>query len=283
VAETRLHNDSKVIIIMTRWHEVDLAGRLLKEEPGEWEVVSFPAIKDEVNAIDPRKLGEALWPQRHSLKRLRKKEKKSAWVFTALYQQRPAPIGGGLIKGAWFRRFPLAAMPPGPVRFYVDTAYTKKTENDETAILAYKVWKGRIYIIHSAAVRKEFHELVVWLPLYVAAAGYTPQSVIKIEPKASGLSVIQELGDKTDLNVEAAANPEGDKVTRVTVMGPTLSTGHVYMMDPPEGDAGDWQAAFTAQCEAFPNGAHDDRVDTLEGAVRNDLIMEAWNTISKTN
>lgn len=68
---------------MTRWHEDDLAGKILKKEPGEWEVLSIPAIKeDEPTPEDPRKPGEALWEERHSLERLRAMERKSLRTFT---------------------------------------------------------------------------------------------------------------------------------------------------------------------------------------------------------
>jgi predicted phage terminase large subunit-like protein len=278
VAETRLHNKSKVVIIMTRWHEDDLSGRLLQTEPEKWHVISLPAIREEEgDAQDPRKPGEALWPQRHSLERLLDKQKQSPWVFAALYQQRPAPIGGGLVKTDWFPRFPLAALPRGPVRFFVDTAYTSKQENDETAILAYVVHQGDIYIIHSAGVRKEFPELCEWLPTYVEAAGYTGHSQIWVEPKASGLSVVQQLQRTTNLNIVAAQAPDSDKVTRINAVSPIIQAGRVKVLDTNAG----WVNAFFGQCEAFPNGAHDDRVDTLEGAIRCDLVNAEAGIIRK--
>lgn len=95
VVQTRLHNDSKVLIVFTRWHELDLAGHLLAEEPGEWEVVKFSAIKEGApTENDPRKDGEALWPGRHSLERLLKIKAKNKMVFDNLYQQDPKPSEG---------------------------------------------------------------------------------------------------------------------------------------------------------------------------------------------
>lgn len=99
VFNTRLHNDSRVIVCMTRWHQDDLVGRILKhaEESGEkWEVISFPAIKeDNTNPEDPRLIGDALWPERHSLDKLRKVEKESPRTFAALYRQNPRPVKVG--------------------------------------------------------------------------------------------------------------------------------------------------------------------------------------------
>lgn len=87
---TRLHNESKQLFIMTRWHEDDLAGRILKKEPEKWTVLSIPAIRESLSdgnsSFDPRKVGEALWPERHSLERIEAQRKRSERVFAALYQ-----------------------------------------------------------------------------------------------------------------------------------------------------------------------------------------------------
>jgi hypothetical protein len=69
VFQSRLHNSSQQLITLTRWHEDDLAGRILRSET-DWEVLIFPAIKEDfLNPLDTREIGEALWPERHSLKK----------------------------------------------------------------------------------------------------------------------------------------------------------------------------------------------------------------------
>ena len=95
VADTRLHNNSQVLIVFTRWHHLDLAGKLLQNEPKEWEVIKFEAIKDKFdNEIDIRKKGEALWSERHSLEKLKKSRNRNPYVFQSLYQQDPKPLEG---------------------------------------------------------------------------------------------------------------------------------------------------------------------------------------------
>lgn len=92
VFRTRLHNDSQQLFIMTRWHPQDLAGRLLMEEPDKWEVLSFEAIKTRENGHeDPRELGEALWPDRHSLEKILHIKENQPVTFDSLYQQDPKP------------------------------------------------------------------------------------------------------------------------------------------------------------------------------------------------
>ena len=102
---TRLNNSSKKLITMTRWHEDDLVGRVKQiiEKTGEdWYFVSFPAIKENgLNPNDPRQIGEALWPEMHSLEKLERMRIASPKTFGSLFQQDPKPIqtGGEFYKG----------------------------------------------------------------------------------------------------------------------------------------------------------------------------------------
>jgi hypothetical protein len=97
---TRLHNDSQIIITQTRWNLDDLSGRILKamNNDNSWTVLSLPAIcEGSVNDNDPRYIGQALWEEKHSLKRLNEIKAANPRAFHALYQQEPKPFEGGLI------------------------------------------------------------------------------------------------------------------------------------------------------------------------------------------
>jgi predicted phage terminase large subunit-like protein len=97
VVETRLHNESKVLIVFTRWHENDLGGELLRAEPEKWDVLKLPAIKqNKDNSEDKRNIGQALWPERHSLEKLLEIQSKKPTTFENLYQQDPQPQKGML-------------------------------------------------------------------------------------------------------------------------------------------------------------------------------------------
>ena len=107
VASTRLHNDSQQLLVFTRWHMEDLAGRLLEQEgvydpienPQGWLLVSFPAIQNRPpSQQDPRAEGEPLWPERHSLSKLLEIKGRSPIVFESLYQQNPQPSQGLMYK-----------------------------------------------------------------------------------------------------------------------------------------------------------------------------------------
>ena len=103
VASTRLHNDSQQLMVFTRWHMEDLAGRLLEQEgvydpidnPQGWTLISFPAIQNKPpNELDPRAEGEPLWPERHSLSKLLEIKERTPTVFESMYQQNPQPSQG---------------------------------------------------------------------------------------------------------------------------------------------------------------------------------------------
>ncbi|MBO4849872.1 MAG: phage terminase large subunit [Prevotella sp.] len=273
---TRLHNESKQILIMTRWHEDDLAGRLLETEPEKWTVVSIPAIKEATaepspmeNAEDPRVVGEALWPSRHSLERLLDVEQRSPRTFAALYQQRPTVEGGNIVKRDWFRRVSLSDFKrmrsSEPVVFFLDTAYTDKTSNDPSGIIATCKLGGDLYVTHAAKVNMKFPDLLRFIPEYARQHGYTPRSTIRIEPKANGLSVIDQLKETTGLNVVATPSPRDGKETRLYAASPSIEGGRVVLVD------GAWNEAFIDEVCGFPSKTHDEYVDVLCYAIDHHL------------
>jgi len=101
VFRTRLHNNSQQLIIMTSWDEDDLCQYLLRKE-NDWHVLKLPAIKeDSICAYDNREIGEALWPEMHSVEKLLSVKNQNQVTFNALYQQDPKPNTDVLIHGDW--------------------------------------------------------------------------------------------------------------------------------------------------------------------------------------
>ncbi len=261
---TRFKNWGQVLILMTRWHEDDIVGRLL-EEPEKWEVIKLPAIakEDEEN----RKKGEALWPKWHSLETLSNIQSKAPRVFDSLFQQDPHPQEGNIFKREWFEV--VDDLPPCQWRFFLDTAYTQKTENDPTALMAAGTWQNDLYIRHSVAVFKEFPDLIKYAQDYVVEQGYRVGSIIEVEPKASGLSIVQSLKRNTRLNVKSFKFPkvhgqtlhDKDKVTRAYAAQPFVESGRVKLV------RGAWNDQFLQEVTGFPSASHDDQVDCLVMAV----------------
>jgi predicted phage terminase large subunit-like protein len=122
VAETRLHNDSQLLIVFTRWDQNDLLGYILSREK-DWTVINYEAIKTgSPTDYDPRKAGEALWPERHALEKLEKIRSRNNHVFESLYQGNPKPKEGLLYKEQkLYRELPVGSYPKKAV---VDTADT---------------------------------------------------------------------------------------------------------------------------------------------------------------
>jgi predicted phage terminase large subunit-like protein len=270
VFKTRLHNDSQQLITLTRWHENDLAGRILEQEGDKWEVVILPAINvDGPSDIDPRQVGEVLWPKRHSLERMQEIDENEPDTFLSLYQQRPTKKGGNIIKESDFQIVNLFELPAGlfdqRVDMTADTAYTAKTDNDPSGLMAYSVFENYLYIWDWSIVRKEFSELVDFVYLYREMHGSNASKVF-VEPKASGKSVAQYLRKKTNLNVIEYEMQEGDKTARLYSVEPYISSGRVILV------AGKWNKPFIKQVCAFPKDTHDEAVDNLVMAITQGLV-----------
>lgn len=282
VLTTRLHNNSRQLFIMTRWHEDDLAGRILKAEPNDWNVIVIPALCEmerDGALMSDRHIGDALWPERHSLAKLLKQQQRSPRDFSALYQQRPVIEGGNIVKRDWFRHISMAEFRAlrfnEPMHFYLDTAYKKKNasghDNDPSGILAACRINNDIYLYDAMSVWKEMPDLLRFLPEYINAHEGNSESVLHIEPKANGVSVVQMLRESTTLNVRETPNPTDDKEVRFRVVSPRIECGRVYIVD------GSWNEDFLNQVCAFPATSHDEFVDILGYAI-NDLYEDDDST-----
>lgn len=266
--KTRFEPDAVEVICQTRWHEDDLTGRILQmsgSDPGT-EIISLPALAehDEEN----REIGAALWEDKYDRPALiYKKKEVGTRTWNALYQQRPAPDDGGLIKRAWFAEYDPAKIDLKgiPARFYLDTAYTDQEKNDPTAILAY-VKKGHdFYLTGCEARQMDFNEQITFVQNFCREHGYIGASVILVEPKATGKSLVQVLKKNTALNIKEAVSPKESKTARVNSVSALIEAGRVHI---PKGQV--WVLDFLAECASFPNAAHDDRVDCLSGMLINE-------------
>lgn len=274
-ADTRLHNKSKVLLTMTRWHEDDLAGRLIKrmkEEGGEqWKIIRFPALKEtDDNPADIREIDDALWPEKHSKEKMMRLRSTSKRIFISLYQQRPSAEHGNIFLREWFgtfTRFQLEALEEqlrskAIWHFVADTAYEEKEKDDPSAFLAYTYFNNNIYIREVARVFYEMPKLIAFSIEFANRNGYTGASTMKVEPKASGKSLIQMLRDTTRLNISEGAIPTKDKVARANVCVPFVEARRVYLLE-----GASWVDMFLEEITLFPNAPHDDIVDCFTMAV----------------
>jgi predicted phage terminase large subunit-like protein len=261
------------IIIMQRLHENDLTGMLLSEDADNFEHICLPAeLSPNVFPSDLTNFytDSLLFPQRLSKSVLDSfKIGLGSYGYSGQYMQKPSPAEGGMLKRNWFNIIDELPKDKSDNEiqlkwdFFLDTAYTDKTYNDATAMLAFAKHNEEFIIRKIETVRLEFPELVKKIQEFVYANGYTNSSRIFIEPKASGKSIIQQLKRQTGLNVIEDKPPTQDKISRVNAISPVVEARRVNLLD------GRYIDSFLDECSAFPNGNHDDQVDVLVMALDN--------------
>jgi len=252
-----------IVLIMHRLHEDDLVGHVLAQEP--WELVCLPAIAetDETQLVDTvwgakrliRRQGEVLHPAREPLPMLEQiRRTLGEYNFAGQYQQMPSPFGGGLVKAAWFRRYAADEMP----RFERivqswDTA-SKATElSDYSVCTSWGILGKNLYLLDVLRRRMEYPELK--RAVRAQYERFHP-SVVLIEDKASGTQLIQEL-IADGLYAVTRYQPQFDKVMRMHAQTAMIENGFVHLPD-----AAPWLAQYLHELTAFPNGRHDDQVDS---------------------
>lgn len=261
------------IVIMQRLHENDLTGMLLNKEPNEWDHICLPAeISDNVKPINLKEKYKngLLFAQRLSKKVLESfKNGLGSYGYSGQYGQSPSPADGGILKGSWFNIIQSIKDENGKAvnldslvwDFFFDTAYTKKQENDPSALLACTYYNNNLYIRKVEAVRLEFPDLVKEIPKFCQLNGYNRSSIAYVEPKASGKSVVQHLKSNVNLNIVEGVPPTTDKISRANSVSAFIESGRCYLLE------GNWNDSFLNEVNAFPNGRHDDKVDVLVMAI----------------
>lgn len=275
---TRIEPKGTIILVMTRWHEDDLAGRLLrKAEEGDgehWEVLKLPAIAEKGDPLG-RKPGEALWPERYDEEELAEiKRAVGSYVWSALYQQQPQPASGGLFKRSWFRyfredgEFYILERPEGLhhvkkkdcwIFQTVDPAATEKETSSyfvcstwavtpEKDLLLLDVFRERAETTKHKAVLKAQRDR--WSPAFQG-----------VENKTFGLNIIQEA--KKEGAPIKPLEADSDKVARALPASARYEAGTVYhRMD------AHWLEEYENELLAFPKGKWNDQVDTAAYAAK---------------
>lgn len=262
---TRLEPGASIVLIQTRWHEDDLAGRLLmgSAEGGErWEVLSLPALAE--SAADPlgRAPGEPLCPERYGREALgRIRKKLGSYAFSALYQQRPVPREGGLFKRAWFRE--IADRAPAGLRWCrgYDLAISTKTSADFTASFrCAKDSEGNLYIAEGFRERIEFPEQRQFV---IGRMRSEKDTIHAIEAALHGRAFVQDLRrDRSLAGVPLRLiTPVRDKFTRALAWAGLAEEGKVRLV------RGSWIGEFISEAAMFPGGRHDDQIDAVSLAV----------------
>lgn len=265
---TRQEPGCAIILIMTRWHEDDLAGRILASEDGpNWTVISLPAIAEEGDELG-RSPGEALCPERYDVAALERLRRVLRGSFDALFQQRPHPASGDLFKDEWFANRYKHLPEMTEVWTCWDTALKDGEQNDETAgVTAGLGVDGHVYLLRAVHGRWETPDVAKFL---VAQAQWLKGLYGDryrgdyVEDKVSGTTLMQFVRRSHPDVALIPIQVEGDKVARANGVTPTCEAGQVRFPDPSTYvETRGWAQDLLAQLMKFPSGKHDDLVDAF--------------------
>ncbi len=294
-AYTRLEPDGAVVIILTRWHPDDLAGRLLQEMDNggdQWEVLSLPALAE--NANDPlgRELGQPIWPERYGVEDFERiRRAVGPYVWSALYQQRPQDIEGGAFKATWFKWYTRSEVhfneqeerwyfQGEPMRLFqgVDPAISTRTSADEFVIFTIGVTPtSRIVLLDVFHDHLEFTDQPA--KIVQKYQEWCPERV-GVETNAYQMALKQAVVKDSMVPVKGMHHGT-DKYTRIMTMAPYFENGQVYCRQAVDTEPswidsarlpgirihGRYRKFYEQAVTYSASAAHDDIVDALQNAI----------------
>lgn len=271
--------NTPTITIMQRLHELDVTGYILAKKGEKVRHICLPAeLTDNVKPakyrdkyidglLDPVRLSrEVLEEQRTDL---------GSRGYAGQYEQNPVADGGNIVKKEWFKYISPSDFSrmhgSEPIIFFLDTAFKEQeklknsteSKNDPSGIIGTCKIGNDLYITCGQKVYKKFPDLIRFVPEFALANGYTSRSTIRIEPKANGISVVDQLRESTTLNVRDIESVlvQESKETSLTTVSPKIECGRVYLV------AGAWNEDFVDEICGFPAKAHDEYVDLISYAI----------------
>lgn len=263
---TRLSAQGVIVLIMTRWHEDDLAGRLLNKDYGFKDKcleINIP-LEAEENDILGRAPGDSLFPEigkdNDWLKDFKKayttKEGNRAW--TALMQGKPTATEGNMIKRAWWQYYDVLPDKFDEILQSWDCTFK---DTDGTDFVVGQVW-GRIgvrkYLVDQIRARMDFTETTK--AIESLSKKYPKAHTKLIEDKANGSAIISVLRHR--LGGIIAIVPKESKQARASAVSSDIEAGNAYLPK-----YASFTNDFVNEAAAFPNGEHDDQVDAMSQAL----------------
>jgi len=267
-AYSRLEPGGVVIIIQTRWHEDDLAGRVLRDhaDDPDWHAVDFKAVCEGEEALG-RVVGDPLWPERYPIERLDeiRKELGPYW-WSSLYQQSPQPEGGGLFKRDWFKYCRISGSEINIegksydadklVNFTVaDLATSTKETADFTVVATFCILPDGLGLVLRHLDRERVEGPDIPVILLKHQKRYR-SCWVGIESGGFQLSIVQQ-ARRSGVRVKEL-RPDKDKVARAIAITPLMEQGSVYFNDKAE-----YLATLEHELLHFPTSTHDDQVDVF--------------------
>lgn len=285
---TRLEPNASIIILSTRWHEGDLIGYLLSDEnetKDDWTRIRLPALAEENDPLG-RLTGEALCPERFdepALQSIRKGIGTRAW--NALYQQRPAPEQGAVVKREWWKFYNYDGtndIEKLPESFDIliqawDLTFTDSKTSDFVVGVVWAKCGADCYLIDMVRDRMSFTETISAIQ---KLSRKWPQTEAKyVEQAANGFALIDSL--KAKVSGLIAVKPLGSKVARANAVSPRIEAGNVHLPHP---SIAPWVSEVIEEWASFPMGEHDDIVDAMCHGLHKlgDMPSDDWLPVSIT-
>ena len=251
---TRTQAGTKIVIIQTRWHEDDLAGRVIAGE-NFVEVVNIP-VEAEENDILGRNIGDALCPEigkdNKWLQEFKQRYADGKRAWNALYMGRPTSAEGNIFKREWWQYYNKLPEHIQLVGISVDATFKDSDTSDFVAIEVWGKLNNDYYLIDLIKKRMDFPETL--RAIRYMADKYPNKHSILIEDKANGSAIISML--KHEIGGIIAITPTESKIARANAITGIVEAGNVYL---PE--YADFTGEFVEEFASFPNGVHDDLVD----------------------
>lgn len=256
---TRAEPGASFVIIQTRWHENDLTGYLLNEHEDDWQLISLPAIAEDNDPLG-RLPGEPLCPERYTLDDLNRiKRALGSYLFNGLYQQRPVPPEGGLIKRDWFRRWESI---PQAQEYVQSWDLTFKALG--TSYVVGQVWARQddnYYLLDQVRDKWGFTDQLKQIEILT---NRWPKAAAKIIENAADAQAVKDTLKDSVAGI-ILDQPKGSKEARLAAIAPLIESGNVYL--PPNSYAS-WVPDFVEEVVNFPNASNDDCVDAMSLALR---------------
>ena len=253
----RLMPGGAIIVVMTRWSKLDLTGQIVtqmerNEDVDPWEVIEFPAIKED---------GTALWPEFWDVEELlAKKAALDIRYWNAQYMQKPTSEEGALIKREWWQKWEGEGPPQCEFTIMaLDAAQEANNRADYNALTTWGVFFNEetnnynIILLNSIKKRMEFPELK---KLVLEEYKNWQPDAFMVEKKSNGAALYQELRRMGVPVGEFTPGKGQDKISRVNAVSDLFSSGIVWAPDRR------WAKEVIEECNDFPAGANDDLVDS---------------------
>lgn len=274
---SRLDNPAEdAIVVVMQWlHEDDLTGHLMEQG---FERPALPSIADEpmrhvfpvTGQVRERAVGDLLWPERFPQGVLDNARRALGdFGFASQHQQRPVPLGGAIFHSDRWQTYRAADLPERFKRVvaFADTAHKAGKQNDYTVFALWAEGQRGWYLLDLLRGRWEYPQMEAamvarWESWKTLPIGWRPKLMV-VEDASSGIAFIQRIKNETTIPVEPFKTGSGDKEARAHVASGYQAGGRLYLPERPQDAVGEVDtASFITEHALFPNGKHDDQVDT---------------------